>query len=317
MREKPKIFCYLLITVLLLQSSAAFAWTTNGHTYINQVAAEKIPASMPLFLRQAQAVAEIAYLGPEPDRWRDPTQPALADSQSPDHFIKLELISWMNPLPPNRYQFYRELYAKRAETKDNPNQYLPENVGLQPYIVAEVYGRLVDAFRAYRKLLAEHKSTAAVGQAIIFYAGWLGHYVADGSQPLHTSIQIDGWVGPNPHDYTTKHGIHLRFESDYVNANIKAADFSGQVHAPEELAHPLVDYFDYLKSSNQLVEDVYRIDKAGGFNGKGSPEAFKFTTGRLAAGSQMLLDLWYTAWLESGVPETLVHSASAFKTQSK
>jgi hypothetical protein len=51
-----------------------------------------------------------------------------------------------------------------------------------------------------------------------------------------------------------------------------------------------------------LVEKVYQLEKAGGFTGKGSPEAFEFTTHRLAAGAQMLLDLWYTAWLESAVP---------------
>jgi len=55
------------------------------------------------------------------------------------------------------------------------------------------------------------------------------------------------------------------------------------------------------------VEKVYAIEKAGGFREKGSPEAFEFTTHCLAAGSQMLLNLWYTAWLESAaalpVPE--------------
>ena len=51
------------------------------------------------------------------------------------------------------------------------------------------------------------------------------------------------------------------------------------------------------------MENVYAIEKAGGFAGKGSPPAFNFTTHRLAAGSQMLLNLWYTAWIESAVPE--------------
>jgi len=57
-----------------------------------------------------------------------------------------------------------------------------------------------------------------------------------------------------------------------------------------------------LKSSNSLVENVYRLEKAGGFTGKGTPEAFEFTTRRLAAASQMLLNLWYTAWLDSAMP---------------
>jgi hypothetical protein len=43
------------------------------------------------------------------------------------------------------------------------------------------------------------------------------------------------------------------------------------------------------------------LEKAGGFTGKGTPEAFEFTTHRLA-GSQILLNLWYTAWLESAMP---------------
>jgi len=36
-----------------------------------------------------------------------------------------------------------------------------------------------------------------------------------------------------------------------------------------------------------------------------SSEAFEFTVRRLAAGSQMLLNLWYTAWLDSAsIPAT-------------
>jgi len=65
----------LLVALILLQSDAAVAWGNEGHTYVNRVAAEKIPASMPRFLRRA--VTQIAYLGPEPDRWRSPTEFAL------------------------------------------------------------------------------------------------------------------------------------------------------------------------------------------------------------------------------------------------
>ena len=290
----------LLIALVLFQSPAAFAWGNEGHTYINRVAAQKIPASMPMFFRKA--VTEIAYLGPEPDRWRSPTEFALKNSQEPDHFIDLERVSWLDPLPPGRYEYIRKLYEKRASTTDHPDDYLPERVGFQPYITMEVYGRLESAFRDYRQLRAAHQPTQAVQQAIIFYAGWLGHYVGDGCQPLHTTIQYNGWVGPNPNGYTTEHHIHSLFESTYVGANIKATDFSGLVHAPVRIDDPFAQYLAYLRDSHALVENVYELDKAGGFNGKGSPAAFEFTRRRLAAGSQMLLDLWYTAWLESANP---------------
>jgi hypothetical protein len=289
----------LLVALVLIQAEAAVAWGNEGHTYINRVAARKIPADMPKFLRRA--VVEIAYLGPEPDRWRNPAEFALKNAQEPDHFIDLERVSWLDPLPRGRYEFYRKLYEKRAATTDHPDDYLPEHVGLQPYITMEIYGRLKAGFREYRQLRASHQPTAAVEQAIIFYAGWMGHYVADASQPLHTTIQYNGWVGPNPNGYTTQHDIHGQFETAYVLANITAKDFAGFVHAPERVEDPFTGYVAYLRQSNGLVEKVYQLEKAGGFREKGSPEAFDFTTHRLAAGSQMLLNLWYTAWLESAL----------------
>jgi hypothetical protein len=301
-RSRQGLVSLGLTALVLLQSVGAGAWGNEGHTYINRVAAEKIPAEMPLFLRRA--VTEIAYLGPEPDRWRSPSEFALKNSQEPDHFIDLERVSWLDPLPQGRYEFYRKLYEKRAATPstDHPDDYLPEHVGLQPYITMEVYGRLKAAFREYRQRKATHQPTAAVQQAIIFYAAWLGHYVADGSQPLHTTIQYNGWVGPNPNGYTTEHKIHAQFETAYVAANITAKDFARLVNSPQRLDDPFARYIAYLRQSNEFVQKVYELEKGGGFTGKGSPEAFEFTTHRLAAGSQMLLDLWYTAWLESAVP---------------
>jgi hypothetical protein len=289
----------MLVALVLFQSPAASAWGNEGHTYVNHVAAQKIPADMPRFLRRS--VAEITYLGPEPDRWRNPSEYALKNAQEPDHFIDLERVDWLNPLPPGRYEFYRKLYEKRAATADHPDDYLPEHVGLQPYITMEVFGRLKAAFREYRRLRELRQPTAPVERAIVFYAGWLGHYVADGSQPLHTTIQYNGWVGPNPNGYTTQHSIHALFETAYVAQNIAAKDFFDLVRAPGRLTDPFPQYVTYLRDSNRQVETVYVLEKAGGFSGKGSAEAFSFTTQRLAAGSQMLLNLWYTAWLDSAV----------------
>jgi hypothetical protein len=299
----------LLLVLCLAQSPVAFAWGNEGHTYVNSVAAQKIPRSMPIFFRRA--AAEIVYLGPEPDRWRNPSEFALKNAQEPDHFIDLERVDWLNPLPPGRYEFYRKLYEKRAATPDHGDDYLPERVGLQPYITMEVFGRLKSAFREYRHLRAAHQNTKPVERAIIFYAGWLGHYVADGSQPLHTTIKYNGWVGANPRQYTTNHGIHALFESIYVAQNITAKDFAALVHAPAHIAEPFQQYVNYLRDSNRQVETVYEIEKAGGFSGKGNAEAFAFTTQRLAVGSQELLDLWYTAWLDSAVEAELSSKTSS------
>jgi hypothetical protein len=289
----------LLLAVLFLVPPPAFAWWDTGHIAINRVAAEKVPAGMPAFLRQA--ADRIAYLGPEPDRWREKTEAALKYSQEPDHFIDLERVADLPELPQNRYDYYRLLYAKRVAAKEHGDDFLPEKVGLQPYITMEVYERLKVAFREYRRLQAEHQPTDGVEQDIVFYAGWLGHYVADGSQPLHTTIQYNGWVGDNPKGYTTSNQIHADFEGRFVQRNLAKLQFAGLVHDPVLLKDPWHDYLQYLRDSHQLVEKVYELDQAGALKSD-APEAVEFVRQRLAAGSQMLLDLWYTAWEESAQP---------------
>jgi hypothetical protein len=293
-----RLFAAIIVVLVSLNTATvAWGWGTEGHMYVNRVAAEKLPPDVPAFLRSA--VAELAYLGPEPDRWREGSNPALKNAQEPDHYIDLERIDWLDHLPEGRYEFYQKLYEKRSQTKDHPDDYLPERVGLQPYIVMEIFGRLKNAFGEYRQLRDHHQPTEFIEHKIVFYAGWLGHYVGDGSQPLHTTIHYNGWVGANPKGYVTSPGIHAEFETAYVSRNIAATDFADSVHAPERLTDPFGSYMQYLRLSNKQVERVYELDKAGGFRDGGSPEAFQFTTQRLASGSQMLVNLWYTAWLDS------------------
>ncbi len=297
---KKHIVLLVLILNFLASQPAALGWGVEGHVFVNEAAAQKIPDTMPAFLRAASD--QLGYLGPEPDRWREMSEYTLKESQEPDHFIGLERIAWMSELPRGRYEFYQMLYERRCATKDNSDNLLPQRVGLQPYATIEVYDRLKVAFREYRNLKSAGKPTDVVEHDAIFYAGWLGHYVADGAMPLHTSIDYDGWVEKNPKGYTTVQGIHGKFESDFVGRNIALADIGGLVGGPVRLQDPFRDYVKYLRESKTHVEEVYQIDKAGGFDGKGSPEALAFTKARLAAGSQMLLNLWYTAWVESAEP---------------
>ena len=77
----------LVLLAVFVPQQAAWGWGNEGHTYINRVAAQKLPSDVPLFLRRA--VSELAYLGPEPDRWRENSEPALKIAQAPDHFIDL------------------------------------------------------------------------------------------------------------------------------------------------------------------------------------------------------------------------------------
>src|ERR1035441_6006381 len=88
------------VLAVLLLANSALPWGNEGHMMINRVAAEKLPADVPAFLRNA--VDLDAYLGPEPDRWREKSELALKLSQEPDHFLDMELVEGMT-LPPDQF----------------------------------------------------------------------------------------------------------------------------------------------------------------------------------------------------------------------
>jgi hypothetical protein len=295
----------------LLPAQACLGWGSDGHRMINRLATQNLPADMPAFLRRPAAIDEIEYLGPEPDRWRSPGEAELSSEQAPEHFLDLELADVVGKLPRRRYDFIADLYAAGLTHPNLAAELRPEKVGLQPYVTTEVYQRLKAAMREYRGLSAAGKDTKPVEQAMIFYAGWLGHYVGDGSQPLHVTVNYDGWVGKeNPDGYTTQHGIHAMFETTFVAANLKIADVAPLMTAPHPLGDVFDDYVAYLRHSASLIERVYQLEKVGGFAGAGTPEAKQFAAERLAAGASELRDLYYTAWLESAKPIPEWHDIS-------
>jgi hypothetical protein len=288
-----------IVLVVLVLANSAWPWGNEGHMAINRVAAEKLPSDVPPFLRNA--ADQLAYLGPEPDRWREKSEMALKGSQEPDHFIDLELVEGMT-LPPDRYSYYRALEAKRKQTPGQSDSLFPEKVGLQPYVTMEVFGRLVVAFREYRHAVRDHASPGFAERNAIFYAGWMGHYVADGSNPLHTTVNYNGWTGANPNSYSSDHTIHWKMEGNFVATNQTELKFADMVPAKaRKLDSPFQEYLAYLRKSNGYVEKVYQLEKAGGFDGTGTPESRQVIEQRMAAGAEMLRDLWYTAWLDSAV----------------
>ncbi len=306
MSSNIRAIAFLMVIVMCLTQPYAFGWGDEGHMAVNKAATQHLPADMPAFFKTAAAIDRIVYLGPEPDRWRHKEDYAVKTAQEPDHFIDLERTEGIGELPPGRYEFIQKMYEKRAKAiaagDRYANDFLPEKTGLQPYITMEVYDRLKVAFRDYRRLKAEGKPTDAVEQNIIFYAGWLGHYVADGANPTHTTINYNGWVGPNPNGYTTSKQTHWNFESLFLKANLTKLDFSKDAKTAQALANPFRDYVKYLWDSNAQVEKLYQLEKVGAFKDAGTPEGVAFLNARLAAGAQMLANMWYTAWVESEKP---------------
>ncbi len=273
---------------------------------VNRAAALNVPRDMPAFF--GTAVMRLMYLGPEPDRWKGDGH-QLSSTEAPEHYLNYEMLKDVGDLPSTRYQFYQRLAETKAKedaagTKPpGGEELIPEKVGTQPYAAIETYQRLLGAFRDYRHLKAAGQPTAAVEQDAVLYAGWLGHYVGDAAQPLHTTVNYNGWVLANPNGYTTDRHTHAKFEGEFVQKNLKQFDVTRMLHAPTKLERPFEDYLQLIRDSNAQVEKLYQLEKLKAFDGDGTPEGVDFVRVRLAAGAQMLLNMWYTAWVNSGVDD--------------
>lgn len=247
---------------------------------------------MPAFF--TRAFPELVYLGPEPDRVKNAGESQDADNL-PEHQIDIEFTDGM-PLPPSRYEFIgamaqKNLYARHGISYDDP--------GFLPWRIAELSQLLQKEFALWR--VAEPGDRRALEHEIVVIAGLLGHYTGDAANPHHTTIHYNGWVEPNPEHFATDCETHARFETQYVSHALEISDVTPRMPAP--LAR--TDYFaaglELIHESNGLLRTLYTIDRDGGFDlfRPIDPKAKAFTASRLAAGSALLRDLWWSAWKNS------------------
>ncbi|HKX31900.1 MAG TPA: hypothetical protein VJ302_29710, partial [Blastocatellia bacterium] len=279
--KSPVPALLIIAAGLVLPLTEVQGWGPYGHELSGRTAALKMPKEMPKFFRQS--VDQLAHLNPEPDRWRDRTESDLDKcmdtAMAPEHFLDMELVPKPAFEAVNRYDFAAELI--KAGQK-------PTTAGFLPYRIMELFQTLRVEFRLWR---AENDPAKRkwIEQRIINDAGILGHYVSDGANPHHTTIHFNGWSGDNPKNYTIntrERGIHFRFESEYVSAQIKLNEVLPLVSPqPRLLENPREEIWKYLRASNSLVEQVYILDQQEAFNAANTSGPHKtFVKERLAVG---------------------------------
>jgi methylenetetrahydrofolate--tRNA-(uracil-5-)-methyltransferase len=302
--DLPSALCLFVLAMFLsIATPRSFAWGSYAHKIINRVAMEKLPSNMPDFLRTPQALDEVEYLGPEPDRWRSSAEPELTYAGAPEHFIDLEWADLAAPdgVPAGRYDFLQDLNTSEHLHPDLAHRLSPPQVGLLPWQATEDFERLTVDMGAFRRLRHAHAATYGAEQAILYDIGDLGHFVGDGSQPLHTTINYNGWVeSRNPEKFSRQRGIHSRFETEFVENNLQARDVASLIPKARHLDAPFQDFMQYLRTSHAQVDQVYRFDKKEAFDGRGTSASRMFTAERLESAAAMLRDMIYTAWLDSG-----------------
>jgi hypothetical protein len=238
---------------------------------------------------------DLIYNSNEPDHWREETNSPMNIAQAPDHFFDSELWGSIATIESDRYKFMEKVAAKKVELV---------RIGYLPYSIVEYYGRLVSAFRHWRNATTPTAREGARADAV-HYAGVMGHYVGDASQPMHMSVQYNGWLDnvPNPNNYTKDRGLHSRYETAYVNAAIQISNIRPKVQPPQRLADVFGSIKQHLILGFADLEPMYQLEKTGEFNPEQPrPRGTEFVATEIARAATMLSNLWYTAWVESGEP---------------
>ena len=265
----------ILLSVLAGQAQA---WGAVGHDMISSMAMELLPDDMPAFLLTEDVPFTIGELSREPDRWRDAGTTHDMERNS-GHWINLDDQGravggpTLAELPDTR-----EAYDTLARAVGR-TQY---SAGYLPYSIVDGWQQLVKDFAYWRVDVAATETATDPARAARFARdrqlremlilrdlGVWSHYVADASNPMHTTIHSDGWGDyPNPSGYSTERGLHTRFESAFVNANIEAAEVLERVPAPASCDCSIMDRVrTYIGSSNAQVIPLYELERQGAFDG--------------------------------------------------
>lgn len=338
--RKTVTLAAMLSTLVLSGAQRAGAWDYEGHRAINQLALAALPKDFPAFVRAPAAAERIAFLGGEPDRWRNMgDELPLSHCNGPDHYLDLEELAeyGLTPrtLPIFRYDFTAQLALARAA---HPEKFPPIDaqrnkdhtralIGFLPWAIVEHCGKLKSGF-SYLKAFQEYGGTPdeiANAQANILYVmGVMSHFVGDAAQPLHVTRHHHGWVGDNPHGYTTRQSFHQWIDGDYFRKTggirwellaglIRPGRIVGDPTKPEDLFHQMMAY---LLETHKQLEPLYQLQKDGQLAGEGEQglAGRSFLDGQLVRGGQMLGDLWFSAWQQATEDKYLIRKLAERNT---
>jgi hypothetical protein len=315
----------LLVVSGVLTCNPARAWDYEGHRVVNQLALASLPANFPAFVRVPEAAERVAFLAGEPDRWRNIGDGlSLSHYSGPDHYLDLEQLADYGLTPqtaaPLRYDFTAQLALARAAHPEKfpaidplrNKDHTRELVGFAPWAITENCGKLRSGF-SYLKAFQDYGGTpeeiANARQNIIYIMGVMGHYVGDCAQPLHVTHHHHGWVGENPHHYTTNYGFHAWIDGGFFRktGGVQAEPLARRIRSARIVGDPLQadDLFRqmmaYLLETQKQVEPLYKLDqerKLSADNGD-LQTGREFLEAQIVRGGQMLGDLWFSAWQQA------------------
>ena len=297
-----------LLVGLFAGPMPCWAWGATGHEWISGIAIEKLPESIPAFVRTPDAVAEIAVMGRELDRSKGAGKTHDAE-RDPGHWVSLaDDGSVVGVLPLADLPETREEYDTLLRAKG----FTQYKAGYLPYAIVDGWQQLRKDFAYWRAAKKGIETAASPEERAWFESdlrlremltlrdiGVWSHYVADASQPLHVSVHYEGWGDyPNPHGYTTK-DFDSYFEGEFVRDNLSRAAIAAKVGPYHSCDCSIEDRTkSLLLATLAQVEPLYVLEKDGDLK-SGDPRGIAFTTDRLAAGATAVRNMIVDAWLAS------------------
>ncbi len=222
---KNKLIIVSAITIcFIFFTNSSFPWGDKGHRLISKEAALYLPASMKSYKAWAAYLEEHA---PDADLRKKTDR-----SEAPKHFIDID--------------FYKEfLNGNMLENKDSLiAEYGEKEVvkqGLLPWATLQTYDGLIQAFKDRDKAKA------------LKLAADLGHYVADGHQPMHAVLNYNGQL-------TNQKGIHARYEIQMIDNHLKELEGCFDPEPVTLVKNPLDFIFGYIEDANSVCNVLMDAD---------------------------------------------------------
>ena len=273
-----------------LSPRALSGWGYEAHKRVNGYAVDITGGVLGEFLQAHREELVALSIDADERKADDP-------SEGHKHFIDLEYYG----TPPAGSIPYDRAEAEARFTAENMVSW-----GTLPWVLTEVTWALRDAM--------------AVGDwdRVVPLAADLGHYLADGHQPLHTTVNYDG-------QDTDNRGVHHMFETNMVNryldhltppigpwpviGDLQEDIFAWLIESYKDVNMVIhADIWARSELSPEAQNNIargYRADEAA------IPAAYLerlyAQTGviawqRISAASARLSALWQWAWLEAGRP---------------
>jgi hypothetical protein len=268
----------LAMLATVLACSPASAWDAGTHREIADLAVQTLPPS-PLKNLFVKNLSQLEYFSVQPDVIRAKYGD---EAEKIRHYIDLEYYG-ANPfdaLVPDRDAMNRRFGASTLLRS-----------GTLPWTILDFSNAV------------EQQWSRRDCNELLRLAGFLAHYVADASQPLHTTMHYDGYEGDR--------GVHARIEGavdDEVHELSSSAQ--RQTHLVE-IDSVWQTAIAEIRDSNSHIAELLEADRAARRQPSRARSAYDdalisrarpMIVGQIARAASVLASIWLYEWKRAGSP---------------